>query len=101
MSSYANLAPVFGLIVIISFAGGYFFNFILGAFFNKNGLTLEQIKLLNTANKIINEYAIEEHDDAYVVDFALKGMAAALDDEYAYYCLGEKYPFFLSFIVHL
>lgn len=78
------------LIVIISFAGGYFFNFIVGSVFNKNGLTLEQIKLLNTANKIINEYAIAEHDDEYVVDFALKGMAAALNDEYAYYFTKEE-----------
>ncbi len=77
------------LIIIISFAGGYFSNVIINNFFN-NSLTNSQIKLINTANKIIQEEAIEEHDPDYVIDYALKGMAAALDDEYAYYFTKEE-----------
>lgn len=78
------------LIIAVSFAGGYFFNIISGNVLNKNALTIEQSNLLNTAHQIIKEYAIDEHDSDYVVDYALKGMAASLEDDYAYYFTKEE-----------
>ena len=77
-------------IVIISFVCGYFSNIGANLIFNRNGLTSKQISVLNTATKIIDEYAIEEHESDFVVDYALKGMAASLNDEYAYYFTKEE-----------
>ena len=78
------------LIIVISFSGGYFANKIINLIFYPGGLTSEQIRLINTANQIIRESAIEEHDSDFVVDYALKGMAAALQDDYAYYFTAEE-----------
>lgn len=74
------------LIIVISFCGGYFFNSLL----NKGTLTFQQAQALNQAAKIINDAAIEQQDSDYTVDYALKGMAASLDDDYAYYFTPEE-----------
>lgn len=74
------------LIIVISFCGGYFFN----SFLNKGALTFQQSRALNQALKIINDNAIEKHDSDYTVDYALKGIAASLDDDYAYYFTSEE-----------
>ncbi|MBE7092427.1 MAG: PDZ domain-containing protein [Clostridiales bacterium] len=74
------------LIIIISFCGGYFFN----NYINSGSLTFEQTRALNQAAKIINDAAINEQDGDYTVDFALKGMAASLNDPYAYYFTADE-----------
>ena len=79
------------LLIAISFAGGYFFNIISGNILVNNALTMEQNKLLNMAHQIIKEYAIDEHESDYVVDYALKGMVASLNDEYAYYFTKDEF----------
>lgn len=78
------------IITVISFALGFFANEIANKMFYSGGLTDEQIKLLNSAKQIIYETAIDEHDSDFIVDYALKGMAAALGDEYAYYFTAEE-----------
>lgn len=78
------------LIIVISFAGGYFSKSLVNKFYYRNTLTDEQMKVLNTAHQIIMETAIKNQESDHVVDFALKGMAAALDDEYAYYFTKEE-----------
>lgn len=55
-----------------------------------SGFSLKQIKVINEAANIINRYAIDEHSDSDTLDYALKGMAASLDDDYAYYFTAEE-----------
>ncbi len=76
------------LIIVISFACGYFADNLVQNFYN--GFSDEQIRLINTANQIIQQTAIDDYDNDYIVDYALKGMAAALDDDYAYYYTKEE-----------
>lgn len=78
------------LIVVISFSAGAGATLAISAWLNKDGLTNDQIALLNSANSIIKNEAIENHDQDFIVEFALKGMAAALNDEYAYYFTEEE-----------
>ncbi len=74
------------LIIVISFCGGYFFN----SFLNKGVLTFKQAQALNQAMKLVQDKAIEEIDSDYSVDYALKGIAASLDDDYAYYFTAKE-----------
>ena len=69
------------LIIIISFCGGFFFN----SFTNSGALTFKQSQVLNQAARLIKDYGINEYNRDLTVDYALKGMAASLDDPYAYY----------------
>ncbi len=55
-----------------------------------SGLSIKQIKIINEAASIINRYSIEEQDNEHTLDYALKGMAASLDDDYAYYFTPEE-----------
>lgn len=74
------------LIIVISFCGGFFFNSYIGG----NALTYKQSQVLNQAAKLIKNYGINEYDSDLTVDYALKGMAASLDDPYAYYFTKEE-----------
>lgn len=74
------------LIIVISFCGGYFFN----SFINTGALTYKQARVLNQAAKIIQREYIEQQDQEHTVDYALKGMAASLNDPYAYYFTPEE-----------
>lgn len=79
------------LILIVGFSVGVAFDRIF--LLNDNdtaSLTSEQRKAINQALNIVNQYAIEEHDQNFNVDYALKGIAASLDDEYAYYYSAEE-----------
>jgi len=78
------------LIITISFLVGFLSNGLLNKYLNKNAFSDEQIDLINMVGKIINDDAIEVHEKDKLVDYALKGMAAALDDEYAYYFTAEE-----------
>ncbi len=69
------------LIIVISFFGGFFAN----SYLNGGALTFQQTQLLNQAAKLIKDYGINEYNDETTVDYALKGMAASLNDPYAYY----------------
>ena len=60
------------------------------------GLTAEQIRAMNKALYIVVHYAIEEQDIDFTVDFALKGMAASLGDDYAYYFTPEELEAYLN-----
>lgn len=60
------------------------------------GLTVEQIRALNEALYIVDHYAIEEHDEDFSVDYALKGIAASLEDDYAYYFTPEELAAYLN-----
>ncbi len=73
------------LIIILSFSGGFLTNTVVRSLLYTKGLSIEQIGLINTVNQIIADEAIEDHDKNDLVDYALKGMAAALEDDYAYY----------------
>lgn len=77
-------------IITISFSLGFFADILVG-FFNKNLLNVKQTSLINTGYGIIQKYAIDDYEGDYVVDFALKGMAASLDDNYAYYFTAEEF----------
>ena len=74
------------LIIVISFFSGFFAN----SFLNTGTLTFQQTQLLNQAAKLIKNYGINEYDEEATVDYALKGMAASLDDPYAYYFTKEE-----------
>lgn len=79
------------LILIIGFCFGTAFDrVVLLNEYNTASLTKEQRMAINQALNIINEYAIEEHDQKFNVDYALKGIAASLSDEYAYYYSAEE-----------
>lgn len=69
------------LIIVISFCAGFFFNSYSG----KGALTFKQSQVLNQAARLIKDYGINEYNSDLTVDYALKGMAASLDDQYAYY----------------
>lgn len=74
------------LIIIISFCGGIFFNSLT----NSGALTFKQSQVLNQAARLIKDYGINEYNRDLTVDYALKGMAASLDDPYAYYFTKEE-----------
>ncbi len=78
------------LIITISFLVGFLSNGLLNKYLNKNAFSDEQIDMINMVGKIINDDAIEVHQKDKLVDYALKGMAAALNDEYAYYFTAEE-----------
>lgn len=67
-----------------------------GRLFSDTGLTAEQIRAMNEALYIVDHYAIEEQDIDFTVDFALKGMAASLGDDYAYYFTPEELEAYLN-----
>ena len=67
-----------------------------GRLFSDAGLTSEQIRALNEALYIVDHYAIEEHDENFSVDYALKGIAASLGDDYAYYFTPEELAAYLD-----
>ena len=74
------------LIIVISFCAGFFFN----SFTNSGAFTFKQSQVLNQAAKLIKDYGINEYNSDLTVDYALKGMAASLDDPYAYYFTKEE-----------
>jgi len=78
--------------LVLSFIVGILFNTLFPTLnpLNRGGLTSKQINLLNEAEKIINDTAINGSDSDHTVDYALKGMAASLDDDYAYYYTAEE-----------
>ena len=76
------------LIIVISFACGFFADDLVLGFFN--GFTGKQIMLINSVDQIIMQTAIDDYDNNYIADYALKGMAAALNDDYAYYFTKEE-----------
>ena len=69
------------LIVVISFCAGFFANSFIG----NSSLTFRQAQTLKQATRIIEKNGINEYNSDLTVDYALKGMAASLDDPYAYY----------------
>lgn len=74
------------LILVLGFCAGFAVDrFLLSGDADSASLTFEQKKALNEALNIVNQYAIEEHDQEFNVDYALKGIAASLNDEFAYY----------------
>ncbi len=80
------------LIIAISFAGGMLLQKFryTGIILNKNALSPQQIRVLSRAMAIVQNYAIDEQDPDHTIDYALKGMAASLDDRYAYYYTAEE-----------
>ncbi len=76
------------LLVAISFTAGY-----ISAnprLFFANGLSFDQVRLIKEASKIIDTYSLEGTDNETMINYALKGMAASLDDDYAYYFSPEE-----------
>ncbi len=71
------------LVVVVSFAAGYIVRDPYLAL--ARGLSHDQIRLLKDASKIINAYSLYGAEEEDMVNYALKGMAASLDDDYAYY----------------
>ncbi len=69
------------LIIVISFCAGFFANSFIG----NGALTFQQAQVLKQAAKLIKDYGINEYNSDLTVDYALKGMAASLNDPYAYY----------------
>ncbi len=79
------------LILAIGFSLGFAFDrLILSNDYNSASLTFEQKKAINQALNIIQNYSIDEHNQEFNVDYALKGIAASLQDEYAYYYSAEE-----------
>lgn len=73
------------ILLIGFFVGAVFDRVVLLKEFDTASLTVEQRNAINQALNIIDQYAIQEHDQSFNVDYALKGIAASLNDEYAYY----------------
>lgn len=69
------------LIIVISFCAGFFAHSFIG----NGALTFQQAQVLKQAAKLIKDYGINEYNSDLTVDYALKGMAASLNDPYAYY----------------
>ncbi len=55
-----------------------------------NILTLKQIRALAEASALVKNVSIEDQDGTDTVDYALKGMAASMNDSYAFYFTKEE-----------
>lgn len=87
------------LVMVIVFLLGY----VTRSFLNTDTFTFNQNKMINKVAQLIRDNYIEEVDQDYIADFAMKGMAAALQDPYAYYYTPEEilaYNESVSGVVH-
>lgn len=78
------------IFVILSFTAGFFACRFLYAGSAKSYLSQKQSRAINQAFEIVNKYSIDEQDKEHNIDYALKGLAASLDDKYAYYFTPEE-----------
>jgi carboxyl-terminal processing protease len=78
------------IIGILCFTSGFFFNKALLA----SSLSFEQIRAIDRAIKLTENYSIYDQNIDHSVHFALKGIAASLGDDYAYYYTPEELTVF-------
>lgn len=96
MSKKSNSIISIILIVVISFCAGFITNRVAVGSGVIGGLSAEEIGLLNKVYTLIDKHSIEHHDSEDIVDYAIKGMAASLDDPYAYYFTPEEYAQYMN-----
>ena len=78
------------LIVLISFCCGFLVNSFTGLGIIGGTFSLRDLSVLTAVGKIISEYSIQEQESKNVLDYALKGIATSLGDQYAFYLTAEE-----------
>ncbi len=82
------------IIGVLCFTSGFFANKLLFA----SSLSFEQLIAINRAISLTQNYSIYDQDKAHTVDFAIKGIAASLDDDYAYYYTADEMVEFSNYV---
>lgn len=78
------------LTALISFTCGFLVNSYAGLGVVGGVFNLKQLSILTTVGKIVSSYSIDEQNGDTVLDYALKGVAASLNDPYAAYLTAEE-----------
>ncbi len=90
MSKHKKSVLATALIVLISFTCGFLVNSFLGFGVLGGTFGFRDLSVLTTVGQLISAYSIEEQSSKTVLDYALKGIAASLNDPYAFYLTAEE-----------
>lgn len=78
------------LLVVILLGTGFVGGIIYQGYMQDSLLTSQQQQMLDYAQQLVQEQAINEHTSEEALDSMLKGLASGLDDPYAYYFTKEE-----------